>query len=98
MDRIAFSLDSAPIGAARATSVRPAQEGPSFSERFRDALVEANRALQDAERSARDMADGKADVVETMIALSHAELSLRHVVTLRNRVFDAYQEIMRLQL
>ena len=98
MERIALSLDSTAVGAARGTSVRPALEGPSFGERFRDALVEANRALQDAEHSAQEMAEGKADVVETVIALSHAELSLRHVVALRNRVFDAYQEIMRLQL
>jgi flagellar hook-basal body complex protein FliE len=37
-------------------------------------------------------------VVETVIALSHAELTLQHLVALRNRVFEAYQEIMRLQL
>jgi flagellar hook-basal body complex protein FliE len=98
MERIALSLDSAAVGNARLTSVRPAPEGPSFSQRFRDALVDTNRSLQDAERSAREMAEGKTDVVETVIALSHAELSLRHVVALRNRVFEAYQEIMRLQL
>ena len=96
MERI--SLDSAAVRNVRLTPARPAPEGPSFGERFRDALVEANRSLQDAERSAREMADGKTDVVETVIALSHAELSLRHVVALRNRVFEAYQEIMRLQL
>jgi flagellar hook-basal body complex protein FliE len=96
MERI--SLDSAAVQNARLTPMRSAQEGPSFSQRFRDALVEANRSLQEAERSAREMAEGKTDVVETVIALSHAELSLRHVVALRNRVFEAYQEIMRLQL
>lgn len=98
MERIAPLLHSASMADIRRTTAQRAPEGPSFSQRFREALVEANRSLQNAETSARQMAEGKADVVETAIALSHAELSLRHVVSLRNRVFEAYQEIMRLQL
>lgn len=104
-------MDPAALEAIRVATPRPVasasplqdgavsgREGPSFSERLLDAVGEANRSLTDAERSARELAEGKADVVETVIALSHAELSLRHVVTLRDRVFAAYQEIMRLQL
>jgi flagellar hook-basal body complex protein FliE len=98
MERVALSLRPTVVGDINRPLARGAPEGPSFSQRFRDALAEANRSLQDAERSAREMAEGKIDVVETVIALSHAELSLRHVVALRNRVFEAYQEIMRLQL
>jgi flagellar hook-basal body complex protein FliE len=98
MERVSLSLDSPVAAVANPPAQRPAPEGPSFSQRFREALTEANRSLQEAERSAREMAEGKVDVVETMIALSHAELSLRHLVVLRNRVLEAYQEIMRLQL
>jgi flagellar hook-basal body complex protein FliE len=98
MERITLSRDVAALENTHRTSVAQAADGPSFSERFRDALVSTNRSLQQAERSAQEMAEGKTDVVETVIALSHAELSLRHVVALRNRVFEAYQEIMRLQL
>lgn len=72
--------------------------GVPFSERIASALEETNRDLNAAEKSARELAEGKGDVVETVLALSRAELSLRHVVTLRNRAFEAYQEIMRLQL
>ncbi len=98
IERIALLGGTAASGEARGTSLRPALEGPSFTQRFRDALVETNHALQNAERSAREMAEGKTDVVETVLALSQAELSLRHVVSLRNRVLEASQEIMRLQL
>jgi flagellar hook-basal body complex protein FliE len=98
VERVTFPLHPAATGDSRRTAPTEAKGGPTFTQRFRDALVEANRSIQEAERSAKAMTEGRADVVETVIALSHAELSLRHLVALRNRVFEAYQEIMRLQL
>lgn len=74
--------------------------GPSvpFSEHMKTAIQNANRELTEAETQGRGIADGKGDIVEAMLALSKAELSLRHVVTMRNRVLESYQQIMRLQL
>jgi flagellar hook-basal body complex protein FliE len=85
------ALEAAPDPAGRPGA-------PGFSGHLRAALVEANQRLLAAEESARALAEGRGDIAETMIALSQAELSLRQVVTLRNRVLESYQEIMRLQL
>lgn len=86
------------IGAVKPATAAAAPKGPTFAERFQNALLDANQSLQTAEQSARELADGKTDVVNSVIALSRAELSLRHVAALRDRVFEAYREIMRLQL
>jgi len=108
MDPVSLSMRSAAAAASRGAATttttladRPVGEegaGVTFSERIESALAEANTTMNDAEQKARATAEGKGDIVETVLALSKAELSLRHLVTLRNRVFDAYQEIMRLQL
>ena len=83
--------------ATRAASPRPALAAP-FSGTFEAALAEANETLRTAEQSAQQLAEGEVDVVETMIALGRADLSLRFVVALRNRALEAYNEIMRLQV
>jgi flagellar hook-basal body complex protein FliE len=44
------------------------------------------------------MANGQVDTVEAVLALSKADLTLRHLVALRNRVLEAFQEVMRLPL
>lgn len=41
---------------------------------------------------------GQADVNDVMIASSKAELSLALVTQVRNKVVEAYQEIMRMQV
>lgn len=69
-----------------------------FAERLGALLTEADRAQQDAETQARALAEGEGDTVETMLALSRAELSLQLVTQVRDRALEAYQEIMRLQV
>ncbi len=41
---------------------------------------------------------GQADVSDVMIASQQAELSLALTSQVRNKVIDAYQEIMRMQM
>lgn len=74
------------------------KSGTSFADHVKAAISAANQDLNTADVRASEMATDKGDIVETMTALSRAELSLRHVVTLRNRVLESYQQIMRLQL
>ena len=46
----------------------------------------------------RAAAAGKADVNEVITAVSEAELTLQTVVALRDRVIQAYQEILRMPI
>ena len=74
------------------------KSGPGFGDLFTRAIENANAEQVEAERQARALAAGKGDIVDTMVALSRADLSLRFVVSLRNRALESYQEIMRLQV
>ena len=69
-----------------------------FAELVTGLVSEVNRDQIAAEESARDLAAGRADIVDAMLALNRADLSLRFMVTLRNRALEAYQEIMRTQV
>ena len=90
------SLRGALEPASAGNAAKPAST--PFAEELRGALGEANRTLNAAEQSSEKLARGEVDIVETMIALGKADLSLRFVVSLRNRALEAYNEIMRLQV
>jgi flagellar hook-basal body complex protein FliE len=52
----------------------------------------ANQAMQQM------VGEGTGDLQETMIALEKADVSFRLMMQIRNKVLDAYQEIMRMQV
>ncbi len=71
---------------------------PGLAKRFGDQLSAAAEIVEKAETSANSMAQGGAGSIETILALSRAELALRHIVSVRNRLLESYQEVMRLPL
>jgi len=59
--------------------------------------VDAVETLQEkADFEAQKLALGEGNLHETAIALSQADLSARLMVKVRNKIVDAYQEIMPL--
>lgn len=72
--------------------------GGDFAETLRTLVRETDADQKAAERAATDLANDRGDVVETMVALSKAELSLRAVAEMRNRALEAFHEILRLQV
>ena len=81
-----------------AKTAKAAERGESFSQAIGETLASTNVELTQAEASARELAAGKGDLVETMIQMGRADLSLRLVVNMRNRILESYNEIMRLQV
>ncbi|MDB5527836.1 MAG: fliE [Devosia sp.] len=45
-----------------------------------------------------NMVNGKADVVDMVTALSQTEIAIESMVTVRDRVISAYEEIMRMPI
>lgn len=91
------SIASASVPETQAPSAGD-RKANGFGEMVVAALQQANQDQLHAEEQARELAAGRTDIVDAMMALSRADLSLRFVVTLRNRALEAYQEIMRLQV
>lgn len=101
---LAEFLNSAKIGANKPSAVgAPSTEGvgesqaADFTGKLREALNEANATQQQAETAASDYASGKQnDLHGTMITMAQADISLRLVSNVRNRVIEAYREVMRM--
>jgi flagellar hook-basal body complex protein FliE len=72
--------------------------GPSES--FGDALGRALAGVESlqrsADRSAEEVALGGGNLHETALALEKADTAMRVAVKVRNKLVDAYQEIMRM--
>jgi flagellar hook-basal body complex protein FliE len=70
-----------------------------FGDYLKDALGEVNDLQGKASEAIQQMVgEGKGDLQETMIALEKADVSFRLMMQIRNKVLDAYQEIMRMQV
>ncbi len=72
--------------------------GSDFAKVLSDATEGAIGTLREAESQSLKAAIGEADLTDVVTAVSKAELTLETVVTLRNRVIQAYQEIFRMPI
>lgn len=77
------------------------QQKPKGEEGFgrilNEALGNISRLDKDANRSIGELLEGKADIHEVMVAMQKADLSMRLLLTVRNKVIEAYKEIMHMQ-
>lgn len=68
-----------------------------FQEFLKKSLAEANKEIANADEGIKEMISGQKDVHEAMTALEEANLSLRLLLQIRNKLIAAYEEIMRMQ-
>ncbi len=74
-------------------------KAPSFMEYMNQAIDETNRLDLEAENLSMKLAAGELDNThEAVIAAQKAEISLQFITEIRNKVLDAYNEIMRMQI
>lgn len=71
---------------------------PNFGELVKNAVAETASALNAGEAAAGQVAAGEANLVDVVTAISAAEASLETALAIRNRVIEAYQEIMRMPI
>jgi flagellar hook-basal body complex protein FliE len=70
-----------------------------FGAHLEKALGEVNELQQKADNAIQQLVgEGKGDLQQTMIALEKADISFRLMMQIRNKVLEAYQEIMRMQV
>ncbi|MBP2642414.1 MAG: Flagellar hook-basal body complex protein fliE [Firmicutes bacterium] len=88
-----------PLKTVESPSVSPASGEKNFGEFLTQALNDVNKAQQDAKQASNNLATGKIqDISEVVIASEKATLALQLTMQVRNKVVDAYQEIMRMQV
>lgn len=69
-----------------------------FAEALRGATEEAIGVLRKGEAESFRAAAGQANITEVVTAVSQAEITLQTVVAVRDRVIQAYQEILRMPI
>lgn len=71
----------------------------SFADYFRQALDSTNSLIIESDKIADDFAAGKTDNIhQVMLAAEKANIALQFTMQIRNKVMDAYSEIMRMQI
>ncbi|MBA2224843.1 MAG: flagellar hook-basal body complex protein FliE [Thermogemmata sp.] len=73
--------------------------GSGFGLLLQGVLGQHQKAHQAADAAVRDLATGQAQDLHTVaLAVAQADLSFRLILELRNRLSEAYQEVMRMQV
>jgi flagellar hook-basal body complex protein FliE len=75
-------------------------EGPSFASAIDQALKTVSRSQMDATRMQRELQLGNPTVSleETMVAMQKAQIGFQATLQVRNRLVQAYSDIMNMQV
>lgn len=75
-----------------------AASSSTFSSSLKDVISGLDGSASDANDAVGKMLDGTGDVHEAMIALQKADLMLQLTVQVRNKLVQAYQDVMRMPI
>ncbi len=71
----------------------------SFAETLKGSIQEVNNLQINADKAIQELGTGETrNIHETMILLEKADISFRLMMEVRNKLMDAYREIMRTQV
>ena len=83
---------------SQATKEPQSTDRPSFSETLKTSINEVNQLQKEADRAIDALSAGETkDIAQTMIAVEKANISFQLMTQIRNRILQAYQEVMRMQ-
>ncbi|MBN22282.1 MAG: flagellar hook-basal body complex protein FliE [Bdellovibrionaceae bacterium] len=75
------------------------ETGKSFGDLLSESIEKVNIHQKDADAAIEKLVSGRTkNVHETMLAVEKAEVSLKLMTQVRNKVLEAYREIMRMQV
>jgi flagellar hook-basal body complex protein FliE len=97
----AATVPASPVArpaAGAGTTGTAAPDAGGFSAALGQLLDGVERQNASANEAVGHMLDKTGDVHDAMIALQRAELSLQFTVQIRNKLVQAYQDIMRMPL
>jgi flagellar hook-basal body complex protein FliE len=84
------------VPGATPTAPAPASNG-SFGQILKDSLAQVNQLQHQADSAIESLATGgTATLHDTMLAVQKAELSFKLMMQVRNKIVEAYQEVLRM--
>jgi flagellar hook-basal body complex protein FliE len=77
----------------------PKSDGVSFMDFLNNAVADVNKLQVESEQLNEALAMGKTDNIhQVMIASEKADIALQFTLQIRNKILDAYTEIMRMPI
>lgn len=95
------ALKLMPVGTKDIGQIASPIEGgnKNFGEFLTEALGDVNKLQNDSAKASFDLAAGKLqDISQVTIAAEKANIALQLTMQVRNKMIDAYQEVMRMQV
>jgi flagellar hook-basal body complex protein FliE len=92
-----YAQTAAPV-ARRPTAMPEAQSSDDFASFFRSLAGQSLGTLQEGERASIQGLEGRLDAQSVVEAVAAAELTLQTVTAVRDRVIEAYQELIRMPI
>lgn len=87
------------LGSLAGAAPRAANQTPAFAQTLSKAIDAVNQRELEAQEASRLLASGQiTDLHAVTIAAQKAELALDLTIAVRNKVLEAYQEVMRMQI
>jgi flagellar hook-basal body complex protein FliE len=84
------------IGGADGVGKPEAVDGDGFGATLKSAIEKVDAMQTEADAEASKLAGGEGNLHETMLALEKADVSMRVAMKVRNKILDAYNEVMRM--
>jgi flagellar hook-basal body complex protein FliE len=73
--------------------------GPSFTDTLAKSIEEVNHLQKEADQAIEKLASGESQSVHgAMLAVTKADTAFRMTMQVRNKIVEAYQEVMRMQV
>jgi flagellar hook-basal body complex protein FliE len=72
--------------------------GPSFSSVLKDAIGSVAESGRKSDAQAMSMASGKANVMDVVTAVAETDVAVSTLVSVRDRVIQSYEDIMRMPI
>jgi len=102
MDALLAKLNAAREAVSRMPAFAPAStaSAPSFADALKSSLERVDSAQTQADALAQhfQLGDPKVTLEDTMVAMAKANISFQQMVQVRNRVVQAYHDIMNMQV
>lgn len=89
---------SALVSAPSVTSATPAAASPGFSDSLEEMLKAVQSTGDQANDAVANMLAGNGDVHSALIAMQNADTTFQLTVQVRNKLVQAYQDIMRMPI
>ena len=76
----------------------PEGEGPSFASVLKEAVGSVMEAGRKSDQQAVAMASGKANVMDVVTAVAETDVAVSTLVSVRDRMIQAYEDIMKMSI